>query len=118
MRTPSSKYLSKQPTILKGLSLNELFFVVLSGIAAGMLSGIVLGLLVGFVAVLAISGVLLGGFAGYFVLSKVLVRLKGDSPNGFLKKKAVVRLASLGFLQNPYTDYQGVWLKSRTIKKR
>lgn len=114
---PSSKYLSRQPTILKGLNLNELCFVVASGIVLGAISGMVLGFLLGFIAIFMIAGVLLGGFAGYFALSRLLVRLKGDTPDGYLKKKALLKLAGTGLIQNPYSDYQGVWLKSRKFKE-
>lgn len=116
MHTPSSKYLSRQPAILKGLSLNELFFVVVTGITMGATAGVLMGLIFGFIAILAISGVLIGGFAGYFVLSKVLVRLKGNAPNALLKKKSVIALASVGLIQNPYQHYEGVWLKSKKVK--
>lgn len=116
MQTPSSKYLSRQPNLIKGLSLNELCFVVASGIAMGAIAGVILGVSVGFIAIFAVCGVLMGGFVGYFVLSGVLKRLKGSAPNALLKKKAVITLAKYGLSQNPYTDYQGVWLKSRKIK--
>lgn len=116
MHTPSSKYLSHQPLILKGLSLNELCFVVFAGIASGALAGIFVGFLVGLKAILAIVGVLLGGLVGYFCLSRVLVRLKGSAPTNLLKKKAVMVLARFGIVKNPYDHYEGVWLKSRKIK--
>jgi conjugative transfer region protein (TIGR03750 family) len=116
MHKPSSRYLSRQPTILKGLSLNELCFVILQGIVTGALCGLVIGLAVGLVAIFLICGVLVGGFIGYFSFSIVLVRLKGNAPAGFLKKKVVIGLARFGLIQNPYTNYQGVWLKARKIK--
>lgn len=116
MHTPSSKYLSSQPAILKGLSLNELCFVVGLSICLGAMVGLGVGFFVGFMAIFAIIGVLLGGFVGYFGLSKGLVRLKGHAPNALLKKKALIALAAYGLIQNPYTHYQGVWLKSRKIK--
>ncbi len=116
MQTPSSKYLSRQPAILKGLSLNELCFVVIAGIAMGAISGVILGVVFGLIAILAICGVLIGGFVGYFVLSGVLVRLKGHAPNALLKKKAVIVLAKFGLIQSPYHHYEGVWLKSRKFK--
>ena len=116
MHTPSSKYLSRQPAILKGLSLNELCFVVVTGITMGAIAGVMMGLILGFIAILAIAGVLVGGFVGYFVLSKVLVRLKGNAPNALLKKKSVIALASVGLIQNPYQHYEGVWLKSKKVK--
>ena len=116
MHTPSSKYLSRQPAILKGLSLNELCCVVVAGIAMGAVAGAMMGLMFGFIAILAIAGVLVGGFVGYFVLSKVLVRLKGHAPNALLKKRAVIALARAGLVQNPYQHYEGVWLKSKKVK--
>tara|TARA_Y100000588_G_C13394637_1_gene560563 strand:+ start:60 stop:413 length:354 start_codon:yes stop_codon:yes gene_type:complete len=116
MQTPSSKYLSRQPTILKGLNLNELCFVVLSGIATGALFGVLLGIFVGFIGILAICGVLMGGFVGYFVLSKVLVKLKGNAPTELLKKKATIAFSKYGLIQSPYHHYEGIWLKSRKIK--
>ena len=116
MHTPSSKYLSRQPAILKGLSLNELCFVMVVGIGLGAIAGVMIGLMLGFMAILAIGGVLMGGFVGYFVLSGVLVRLKGNAPNAFLKKRAVIALASAGLIQNPYQHYEGVWLKSKKVK--
>ncbi len=116
MPSPSSRYLSSQPALLKGLSLNELCFVVALSIALGTFLGVILGLLLGFIAILAIGGVLIGGFFGYFVLSRVLVRLKGAAPNVLLKKKAVIALAKVGLIQNPYVHYVGVWGKSRKYK--
>ena len=116
MHTPSSKYLSRQPTILKGLSLNELCFVVVAGIGLGAMASVLMGLMFGFIAILTIAGVLIGGFVGYFVLSKVLVRLKGNAPNVLLKKRAVIALAKAGLVQNPYQHYEGVWLKSKKVK--
>lgn len=116
MHTPSSKYLSRQPAILKGLSLNELCFVMVVGIGLGAIAGVMIGLMLGFMAILAIGGVLMGGFVGYFVLSGVLVRLKGNAPNALLKKRAVIALASAGLIQNPYQHYEGVWLKSKKVK--
>ncbi|HAT3881175.1 TPA: DUF3487 family protein [Legionella pneumophila] len=116
MHSPSSKYLSRQPAILKGLSLNELCFVVVTGISLGAISGVMMGLMLGFIAILGIAGVLIGGFVGYFVLSAVLVKLKGDAPNALLKKRAVIALASAGLIQNPYQHYEGVWLKSKKVK--
>ena len=117
MHSPSSKYLSRQPAILKGLSLNELCFVVVTGIGLGATAGVLMGLMLRLIAILAISGVLLGGFIGYFVLSKVLVRLKGNAPNALLKKKSVIALANVGLIQNPYQHYEGVWLKSKKVKR-
>ena len=116
MHRPSSQYLSRQPTILKGLSLNELCFVVLFGIAIGAISGVIVGFLLGLVALLTIGGVLIGGFVGYFVLSKVLHQLKGSAPSVFLKKRAMIWFSKYGLAQNPYNNYQGVWLKSKKIK--
>lgn len=117
MHNLSSKYLSRQPTILKGLSLNELCFVVVLGIVLGALTGVLMGLVLGFIALLALGGVLVGGLAGYFVLSTMLARLKGQAPASLLKKKLVIKAARLGLIKNPYTHYEGVWLKSRTIKE-
>lgn len=117
MQTPSSRYLSRQPTILKGLNLNELCFVVVLGIVGGALTGVIFGLLLGFIAVFAICGILTGGFVGYFVLSGILVRLKGSAPNMLLQKKAIIALAKFGLLKNPYSHYQGVWLKARKLKR-
>lgn len=116
MKTPSSKYLSRQPTILKGLSLNELCFVVIAGITMGVVNGAMLGVMFGFIAIFVISGVLIGGFVGYFVLSKILVRLKGSAPNAFLKKKGIIALARAGLIQSPYQHYEGVWMKSKKVK--
>jgi len=101
---------------LKGLSLNELCFVVASGIAAGAVSGMLLGLITGFMAILMIAGIFTGGLIGYFVFSRVLVRLKGDAPAGLLKKRAVIVLAHYGLVQSPYRHYKGVWRTSRKIK--
>lgn len=116
MHTPSSKYLSRQPTILRGLSLNELFFVVLTGVAGGAMTGLISGAVIGFVAVFMILGILFGGLVGYFAFSKVLVRLKGSAPTWLLKKKVIIRLSQMGIIKNPYQHYEGVWLKSKKIK--
>lgn len=116
MLRPSSKYLSKQPPIIRGLSLNELCFVVGLGIVLGFFLGLMMGLIVGFVALCSILGLFLGAFIGYFFLSKFLVKLKGEMPSHYLKKKFWLKLAAIGLIQSPYTTYKGVWLKSRKIK--
>lgn len=115
MNHPSSRHLTHDYAAYKGLSLRELFWLVLSASVIDSLGLTLVGAYFGFPLAFFCLGFFLGFIAGITVCPKQLARLKAGKPAGFLLKKIWIFLAHWGIKHTPYCHYQGLWQKSKKV---
>ena len=115
MKAPSSRHLSHDFPAYKGLTLRELFTIVVTTIAITCFFFIIIGLITGWVVALACIGFLLGFIVAITLLPKPIAQIKAGKPYGYLKKAMVLKLVRLGLKKSPYMQHKGLWLKNRRI---
>jgi conjugative transfer region protein (TIGR03750 family) len=115
MTTPSSRHLSHDFPAYKGLTLRELFVLVLVSTSAVCSSCLLIGLFVGFPGALGCVGLVLGFTLAVSIVPGPISRLKVGKPHGYLLKKLKIKGARLGILSSPYLEHQGHWTTSKRI---
>jgi len=115
MLKPSSRHLSHDFPAWKGLSLRELFWIVVSSTPITAIFFAISGIWFGYPLVMGCIGFLVGFILAITVIPKLVAKLKSGKPHGYLKKKMLLSLAKIGLLQSPWCHYQGIWRKSRTV---
>lgn len=114
MSRPSSRNLSHDYEAYKGLSLRELFLIVLICTPATALLFTLLGACLDFPVALGCTGFLVGFVLSITVCPKHMARIKQGKPYGYLMKKSLLLLVRAGFRQSPYIHHIGRWNKSAT----
>lgn len=117
MKTPSSRHLSHDFPAYKGLTLRELFVIVITTTVSFCLLLGVIGLMTGWSLAFACIGFLLGFIIAVSVLPKPIARLKAGKPHGYLMKIIKLKLASFHIIQSPYFHFVGFWSNRKTIRR-
>lgn len=112
---PSSRHLSHDFPAWHGLSLRELFWLVVSTTLLNTLLFLVLGFCLGYPVVFGCMGFLVGFIVAITVYPKILARMKRGKPHGYLMKKLVLALSRLGVMKSPWVKHFGTWRTSRTL---
>ena len=115
MNQPSSRHLSHDYPAWKGLSLRELFWIVMTTTPAATMFFILVGALIGFPIALGCRGFVLGFILSITVWPKLIARLKTGKPHGHVLKKTLLLMVRLGLKHSPWTHYQGRWNKNKTV---
>lgn len=115
MTTPSSRHLSHDFPAYKGLTLRELFVLVLISTSTVCAACILIGMCFGFPGAFGCVGLILGFTLAVSIVPKPISQLKVGKPHGFLLKKVKIKLARVGILPSPYLEYQGHWSTSKRI---
>lgn len=113
MNRPSSRHLSHDYEVYKGLSLRELFWIVLVFTPSTSLIFIVIGVTLGYPVALGCVGFLVGFVLSITTCPKRIARIKSGKPHGHLMKKTLLLLIRLGIRPSPYLHHTGHWQKSR-----
>lgn len=117
MSRPSSRHLSHDFEAYKGLSLRELFWIVMLVTPLTSLMFIVIGALIGFPLAFGCVGFLMGFVMSITTYPKRFARLKAGKPPGYLMKQITLLLVRVGLKQSPYLKHTGLWQKSRMWSK-
>ncbi len=112
---PSSRHLSHDFPAWNGLSLRELFFLVLTTTSVNTLVFIGLGFLLRYPVIIGCLGFLFSFILSITVYPKIMARLKSDKPHGYLYKKVILGLSRMGLMKSPWTYYEGRWGTTRHI---
>lgn len=118
MNRASSRHLSHDFEAYKGLSLRELFWIVIAATSATCFLFVVAGMVMGYPLALGCIGFLVGFILSITACPKVVAKHKTGKPHGYLMKKTIFGLSRYGLRKNPYFVYQGVWQKSRLLGKK
>ncbi|KTD04439.1 hypothetical protein Lgee_0192 [Legionella geestiana] len=113
MSRPSSRHLSHDFEAYKGLSLRELFWIVIVATPVISLLFTLVGLLLNYPLAMGCVGFLVGFVLSITVCPKRVARLKAGKPHGYLMKKSILALARFGVRSNPYLAHKGIWQKSK-----
>lgn len=117
MRTPSSRHLSYDFPAYKGLTLRELFMIVMSfTVFITLLFGCI-GFLLHWTVAFSCLGFLLGFIFAITLLPKPIARLKAGKPHGYLAKLITLKLTQLRLKQSPYIHHVGHWQRSATLRR-
>lgn len=117
MNRPSSRHLSHDYEAYKGLSLRELFWIVLVFTPVTTLMFILMGAFISFPVAFGCVGFIVGFVMSITTWPKRIARLKAGKPHGHLMKKTLLLLVQLGLRQSPYLNHIGLWQKSRIRSK-
>lgn len=113
MNRPSSRHLSHDYEAYKGLSLRELFWIVITATPLTSLLFSLAGLLPDYPLATGCVGFLVGFVLSITLCPKWVARLKTSKPQGYLMKKSILMQVKFGLRQNPYFVHTGTWQKSR-----
>lgn len=112
---PSSRHLSHDFPAWKGLSLRELFLLVVSATSINTLLFIGVGFVLGYPLIIGCMGFLISFILSISVYSKIMARLKSGKPHGYLFKKCILGLSHMGVMKSPWLNYQGTWQTTRRV---
>jgi conjugative transfer region protein (TIGR03750 family) len=115
MNQPSSRHLSHEYEAYKGLSLRELFWIVISTTPLISLLFTLIGFGFDFPLAAGCIGFLVGFVLSITICPKRVARIKAGKPQGYLMKKTLLYLTRWGLRRYPYLSYQGLWQKSKRI---
>ncbi|WP_040535436.1 TIGR03750 family conjugal transfer protein [Legionella drancourtii] len=115
MATSSSRHLSHDFPAYRGLTLRELFVLVLVSTPVLCVFSLFLGLFFGFPIAFGCVGLILGFILAVSVIPKPVARLKMGKPHGYLVKKIKIKLAQWTFCPSPYLTHRGHWSTSKRI---
>jgi len=115
MSEPSSRHLSHDFAAWKGLSLRELFVIVMTTTPVTTLVFMLLGWVVGYPVACGCVGLIVGFVLAITVWPKSISRLKADKPYGYVMKQVIQLLVRLRLKNSPWINYQGCWRKSNAI---
>lgn len=116
MKRPSSRHLSHDYEAYKGLSLRELFWIVLVTTPTISLLCSLGGLYIDYPLACGCVGFLVGFIVSITTCPKRAARLKSGKPHGYLMKKTILILVNLHFRHSPYLHHQGAWRKSKYLR--
>ncbi len=116
MNRPSSRNLSHDYEAYKGLSLRELFWIVLTFTPITVLIFVLIGACIDYPVALGCVGFLVGFVLSITTCPKRIARIKKGKPHGYLMKKTILLFARLGLRQSPYLRHTGRWQKSRIMR--
>lgn len=115
MSQPSSRHLSHDFPAWKGLSLRELFWIVVTTTPLSILMFTLLGCLIGFPIASGCVGFMVGFILAITVWPKSIARIKAGKPYGYVTKKAIQVLVRLRLKHSPWVHYQGQWNKNKSV---
>ncbi|STX50931.1 conjugative transfer region protein [Legionella busanensis] len=115
MNRPSSRHLSHDYKAYKGLSLRELFWIVLLATPATSLLMTFIGFFLSYPLALGCVGFFLGFILAITIIPKWISRIKAGKPYGYVMKKTLLTLTHLGLKRSPYLHYQGAWQISKLV---
>lgn len=113
MNYPSSRHLSHDYEAYKGLSLRELFWIVLIFTPIITLIFVAIGMFIGFPVAFGCVGFLMGFIVSITTCPKRIASIKKDKPHGYLMKKTLFLLVRLGLRKSPYLHHKGDFQTSR-----
>jgi conjugative transfer region protein (TIGR03750 family) len=115
MKAPSSRHLSHDFPAYKGLTLRELFVLIVSTtmLTCGLFT--LIGFMTRWVVAFACLGFLIGFIVAITLLPTPLARFKAGKPHGYLKKTGVLMLVRFRLKQSPYIHYTGLWRRSKHV---
>lgn len=116
MNRPSSRNLSHDYEVYKGLSLRELFWIVLTFTPITALIFVLIGACIDYPVAFGCVGFLVGFVLSITTCPKRIARIKHDKPHGYLMKKTVLLFVRLKLRQSPYLRHTGRWQKSRIVR--
>ncbi|MDP3268016.1 MAG: TIGR03750 family conjugal transfer protein [Legionella sp.] len=115
MNRPSSRHLSHDYEAYKGLSLRELFWIVIVATPGTSLLFTLSGIPAGYPLAFGCVGFLVGFVLSITVCPKRVARLKAGKPYGYLIKKTILGFARWGIRTSPYLSHKGIWQKSKLV---
>lgn len=118
MYTPTSRHLSHDFAAWKGLSLRELFWIVVITTPATALLFTLMGSLVGFPIASGCVGFILGFILAITLWPKRVARMKAGKPYSYVMKQAIQIMVRLKLKHSPWVHYQGRWQKNKTLGAR
>lgn len=116
MNQPSSRHLSHDYEAYKGLSLRELFWIVLITTPVISIVFSLAGLFIGYPLACGCVGFIVGFIVSITFCPKRAASIKAGKPHGYLMKKILLLLAHWGIRQSPYLQHLGVWQKSKLVR--
>ncbi|AGN14958.1 TPA: TIGR03750 family conjugal transfer protein [Legionella pneumophila] len=116
MNQPSSRHLSFDYEAYKGLSLRELFWIVVVTTPLISMGCTLAGLFIGYPLAFGCIGFIVGFIVSITFCPKRAAAIKAGKPHGYLMKKTVLLMAKWGLRHSPYIHHQGVWQKSRLVR--
>jgi conjugative transfer region protein (TIGR03750 family) len=117
MEALSSKNLSRPPIAYKGLTKNEFFLQAIVGTLTTTAICLLVGMLFGYIFIPIVIGLLFGALLSWLFFPKITLKKKGELPSDAFIKKIRLEMANFGVGQNPYIQYQGIWHKSKKVKR-
>ena len=116
MNQPSSRHLSHDYEAYKGLSLKELFWIVV--VTTSMMSILfsLAGLFIGYSLACGCIGFFLGFIVSITFCPKRAALIKAGKPHGYLRKKAILLGVWWGLKRSPYIYHVGFWKKSKFVR--
>ena len=115
MTQPSSRHLSHDFPAWQGLSLRELFWIVIGFTPAITVLFTLGGLLIDFPVASGCIGFVVGFILAITFFPKRVARIKANKPFGYLKKQAILKMVRLRLKHNPWIQYQGKWRRTRHV---
>lgn len=115
MSQPSSRHLSHDYSAWKGLSLRELFWIVITTTPVTTVFFVLLGYMVGFPLACGCIGFVVGFILSITLWPKSIARIKEGKPYGYVMKKTISWLVRLRLKQSPWIHYQGRWQKNKSV---
>ena|SRR3990167_559442 len=115
MNRPSSRHLSHDYEAYKGLSLRELFWIVITGTPLTSLLFVIAGSFINFPLAAGCVGFIVGFVLSITVFPKRFARLKAGKPHGYLSKEILLHCAGAGLKHSPYIKHHGQWQKSNIV---
>lgn len=115
MSQPSSRHLSHDFPAWKGLSLRELFWIVITTTPVTALLFVLFGLLIGFPLASGCIGFVIGFILSITFWPKGVARVKAGKPYGYVMKKTILWMVRLRLKQSPWIHYQGRWQKNKSV---
>ena len=115
MTQPSSCHLSHDFPAWKGLSLRELFGIVVTTTPLAALLFLFLGSLIGFPVASGCIGFIVGFILAITLWPKCIARIKTGKPYGYVTKRTIQILVHLRLKHSPWMYYQGQWNKNKSV---
>ncbi|HHT9916341.1 TPA: TIGR03750 family conjugal transfer protein [Legionella pneumophila] len=115
MHQPSSRHLSHDYEAYKGLSLRELFWIVVVTTPVISIFFSLTGLLIGYPLACGCVGFIVGFIVSITFCPKRAAAIKAGKPHGYLMKKTVLLMAKWGLRPSPYLHHVGTWQKSKLL---
>lgn len=115
MSQPSSRHLSHDFPAWKGLSLRELFWIVITTTPVTTLFFILSGAMAGYPLAAGCIGFVIGFILSITVWPKKVASIKAGKPYGYVTKKTIQWMVRLRFKLSPWIHYQGQWQTNKSV---